>query len=171
MQLKLSFYDWCISILPSKKCQTPIILADLLGNESFLQRVQKVVVCDLWLVDFDPFYEFLCFKVRCLWSYCDQNPTLIFKIFVIDFIPGLQTSKFDEANILKIQINFWDRNSAIKCRVSEELSFPHAIHAMPWHWPRFVFLLALFTLARIACLLHICVKTSRFHHSIWAMPK
>ena len=65
MQLKLSFYDWCISILSSKKCQTPIILADLLENESLLQRVQKVVVCDLWLVDFDPFGEFLCFKVRC----------------------------------------------------------------------------------------------------------
>ena len=48
----------------------------------------------LWLVDFDPFCEFLCFKVRCLWSYCDQNPTLIFQIFLIDFIPGLQTSKF-----------------------------------------------------------------------------
>ena len=44
MQLKLSFYGWCISILSSKKCQTPIILADLLGNESLLQRV---IVCDL----------------------------------------------------------------------------------------------------------------------------
>ena len=93
-QLKLSFYDWCISILLSKKCQTPILLADLLGNESLLQRVQKVIVCDLWLVDFDPFCEFLCFKVRCLWSYCNQNPTLIFQIFLIDFIPGLQISKF-----------------------------------------------------------------------------
>ena len=29
----------------------------------------------------------------------------------------------------------------------------------------------LFTLARIACLLHICVKTSRFHYSIWATHK
>ena len=26
------------------------------------------MVCDLWLVDFDPFGEFLCFKVICLWS-------------------------------------------------------------------------------------------------------
>ena len=26
---------------------------------------QKVVFCDLWLVDFDPFCVFLCFKVRC----------------------------------------------------------------------------------------------------------
>ena len=47
VQLKLSFYDWCISILSTKKCQTPIILADLLGNESLLQRVQTVIVCDL----------------------------------------------------------------------------------------------------------------------------
>ena len=41
-----------------------IILADLLGNKSLLQRVQKVIVCDLWLVDFDPFCVFLCFKGR-----------------------------------------------------------------------------------------------------------
>ena len=39
------------------------------------------------------------------------------------------------------------------------------------HSPRFACLLALFTLARIACLLHFCVKTSRFDYSIWAMPK
>ena len=26
---------------------------------------RKAVVCDLWLVDFDPFCVFLCFKVRC----------------------------------------------------------------------------------------------------------
>ena len=47
LQLKLSFYDRCISIPSSKKFQTPIILADLLGNESFLERVQKVIVSDL----------------------------------------------------------------------------------------------------------------------------
>ena len=29
-------------------------------------RKQKAVVCDLLLVDFDPFCVFLCFKVRCL---------------------------------------------------------------------------------------------------------
>ena len=32
-----------------------IILADLLGNRCSFQRVQKVMVCTLWLVDFDPF--------------------------------------------------------------------------------------------------------------------
>ena len=32
-----------------------IILIFLLGNSTFLKRVQKVMVCDLWLVDFDPF--------------------------------------------------------------------------------------------------------------------
>ena len=47
MQLKLSFYDWCTLILWSKKSQMPIILADLLGNKSLLQQVQKVIVCDL----------------------------------------------------------------------------------------------------------------------------
>ena len=45
-----------------------IISVDLLGNRTFLQRVQKVMVCDFWLVDFNPFCVFLCFKVRCLWS-------------------------------------------------------------------------------------------------------
>ena len=42
-----------------KKCQTPIILADLLGNESLLQRVRKLIVCDLLLVDFDPLCGFV----------------------------------------------------------------------------------------------------------------
>ena len=32
-----------------------IILADLLGNRCSFQRVQKVMVCNLRLVDFDPF--------------------------------------------------------------------------------------------------------------------
>ena len=47
-----------------------------LRKRKFSSTGQKVIVYDLWLVDFDPFFEFLCFKVRCLWSYCDQNPTL-----------------------------------------------------------------------------------------------
>ena len=45
-----------------------IILADLLGQRTLLKRVQKVIVCDLWLADFNPFCLFLRFKVRCLWS-------------------------------------------------------------------------------------------------------
>ena len=42
-------------------------LADLLGSRSLLQRVQKVMVCDLRLVDFDPFsvcLMLLNFRVR-----------------------------------------------------------------------------------------------------------
>ena len=75
MRLKLSFYDWCISILSSKKCQTSIILADLLGKESFLQRVQKVIVYGLWLVDFDPFLSFCVSRfVACdIWPKPDVN--------------------------------------------------------------------------------------------------
>ena len=45
-----------------------IILADLLGQRTLLKRVQKAIVCDLWLADFHPFCLFLRFKVRCLWS-------------------------------------------------------------------------------------------------------
>ena len=45
-----------------------IILADLLGHRTLLKQVQKVIVCDLWLVNWNPFCVFVCFKVRCLWS-------------------------------------------------------------------------------------------------------
>ena len=38
------------------------------GKQKFSQWVQKTRICDLWLVDFDPFCVFLCFKVYCLWS-------------------------------------------------------------------------------------------------------
>ena len=36
-----------------------IILVDLLGNTCLLARVQKVMVCDSWLVDLDPFVCFV----------------------------------------------------------------------------------------------------------------
>ena len=45
---------------------------------------------------------------------------------------------------------------------------------MTFAWQTFTslrFLTCLFMLARFACLLHFCVKTSRFHYSIWATPK
>ena len=43
-----------------------IILAYLLGNRCSFQRVQKVMVYNLWLVDFDPFL----FQDSCLWASC-----------------------------------------------------------------------------------------------------
>ena len=52
-------WQLCFSLLS-------IILADLLGNRILLKRVQKLMVCDLWLVDFDACCVFLCFMVRCL---------------------------------------------------------------------------------------------------------
>ena len=56
--------NWCLRFsLPQ------ILLADLVGNRSLRQRLQKVMVCDLWLVDFEPFRVFLCFKFRWLWSW------------------------------------------------------------------------------------------------------
>ena len=48
------------------RCRQSSQFADLLRNRSLPQRVQKVMVCDLWLVDFDPFCVFLCFKVSLL---------------------------------------------------------------------------------------------------------
>ena len=41
-------------------------LADLWRDRTLLNWVQKVVVCDLWLVNFDPFCVFLCFKIPSL---------------------------------------------------------------------------------------------------------
>ena len=177
MQLKLSFYDWCISILSSKKMSDANHLSGPLRKRKFTSTGPKVYC--LWLVDFDPFCELLCFKVRCLWSFCDQNPTLIFQIFLIDVIPTsdfqIDKVKMDEVKILKIQINFWDRKTAIKCRASRAF-FPICLlpctrrsHAR--HSPRFACLLALLRLSRNACVLHICVNTSPFHYSIWATPK
>ena len=80
---------------------------------------------------------------------CDQNPTLIFKIR--------------------------DRKSAIKCRASKDF-FPTCLlpctrRSHGRYSPHFACLLALFTLARIACLLQLCVKTSLFDCSIWATPE
>ena len=48
------------------RCGQSSYVADLLRNRSLLQRLQKVMVYDLWLVDFDPFCVFLCFKVSLL---------------------------------------------------------------------------------------------------------
>ena len=47
-----------------------IILEDLLGNTCLLARVQKVMVCDSWLVDFDPFYFFGVSRLIALRSSC-----------------------------------------------------------------------------------------------------
>ena len=44
MQLKLSFYDWCISILSSKKSYANHLSGPL------RKRVQKLIVCLLWIL-------------------------------------------------------------------------------------------------------------------------
>ena len=49
-ELRSSKANWRLRFsLPST------ILVELLGNRTLLKRVQKVMVCDLWLVDLDPF--------------------------------------------------------------------------------------------------------------------
>ena len=45
-----------------------IIIAELLRNRTLLKRVQKVMVCDLWLVDLDPFLW-----VPSKFVACDRN--------------------------------------------------------------------------------------------------
>ena len=49
-----------------------------LGNTWYLvERVHKVMVFNLWLVDFNLFVLFLCFKEGCLWS--SHNQLVCFK--------------------------------------------------------------------------------------------
>ena len=45
-------------------------------------RKQKVVVRDLWLMDFDPFCVFLCFKVRCFVLKSTVSFTLALRFFL-----------------------------------------------------------------------------------------
>ena len=64
--------DFGFSATSIKTWRLGAFLADLLGNRRLLQRVQKVMICDLWLVDFDSFGVFLsvsrfgCFHVLAL---------------------------------------------------------------------------------------------------------
>ena len=44
------------------------LLSGSFRKQKFSQWVQKTMISDLWLVDFDPFCVFLCFKVCCLLS-------------------------------------------------------------------------------------------------------
>ena len=84
------FFWWCMDIvrrklvlvtIGSEICCIPlcvlhilgssvpsIILADLLGNTCLLARVQKIMVCQLWLVDLDPFCLFPVTRFVALWS-------------------------------------------------------------------------------------------------------
>ena len=54
-----------------------IFLAVLLGNRRLLQWVQKVMVCDLWLVDFDPFCVYFSASFPVVLGYfgraCPEN--------------------------------------------------------------------------------------------------
>ena len=52
--------NWLLCFLMSS-----IILAELVGNSSFLQWVQKVMVCDLWLAYLDLFCVSPCLKLHC----------------------------------------------------------------------------------------------------------
>ena len=65
-----------------------IILADLLGNICLLARVQKVMVCDSWVVNFKPFCLFHVSRFVALWlSYFGPNNRLVkFALQIFFFI-------------------------------------------------------------------------------------
>ena len=44
------------------------LFCDVNQNLKAPLKKKQLMVCDLWLVDFDPFCVFLCFKVRCIWT-------------------------------------------------------------------------------------------------------
>ena len=61
-------------------------------------RKQKVVVCDLWLVDFDPFCVFLCFKVRCFVFEKHRKFYLSLKIFLTSLRWNMASFRFQRWN-------------------------------------------------------------------------
>ena len=65
-----------------------IILVDLLGNICLLARVQKVMVCDSWVVNFKPFCLFHILRFVALWlSYFGPNNQLVkFALQIFFFI-------------------------------------------------------------------------------------
>ena len=89
--------------------------------------------------------------VILLWPKPDVNIPNIYFFSSLDF----RLPNNDEEKILKIQINFWDRKGAIKCRASRAF-FPTCLlpctrSSHGGHSPRLACLLGLFTcLARIA---------------------
>ena len=67
-----------------------IILADLLGNICLLAWVQKIMVCDSWVVNFKPFCLFQVSRFVALWlSYFGPNNRLVkfaLQIFFLIFL-------------------------------------------------------------------------------------
>ena len=58
--------DFGLFCVVNQNLRTWHFLVDLLGNRSLLKQVQKVMVCDLWLVNFDPFCVFVAFELQSL---------------------------------------------------------------------------------------------------------
>ena len=74
--------DWCLRFL-----LLSIMLVDLLGKRTLHKQVQKVMVCDLWLVDFNPFCRFVCCTICCLWSllWLPAAKNAIVKVWPLNF--------------------------------------------------------------------------------------
>ena len=87
-----------------------IILADLLGNTCVLVRVQKFMVSDLWLVDFDPFCLFRVSRFVALRSSCSNsgNNRLVqfaMQIFLIFLILVTRKNKAKSSSFLRQKIH------------------------------------------------------------------
>ena len=133
-----------------------------------LTRLSTIFWCHIWSTSPKIFAQHLLTlstsKKRIAQSYCDQNPTLIFQIFLIDF------PNFDELKILKIQLTL----SAIKCRASRAFFFFALTLYKTFARQTFASLRLFTCLVYVStyCLpIALCVKTSRFDYSIWATPK
>ena len=109
------------------------MLADLLGNASLLHWVHKVLVCDLWLVDLDPFCEFLCFKIHCLWSYWRLQSNQV-KCTPKESIYWIYYSKVESVASCRFQIDL----CILACVMSREFTREAVMKFLPaqfsWIW-------------------------------------
>ena len=118
-----------------------VISVDLLGNRNLLKRVQKVMMCDLRLVDFDPFCGFCVSRfVACDRDYYwRQRKTqlwrrlLNFRVRV--FVKAQKCTLFFCSNRSLFLEQIWAhvKLQAVKCIQETDISLGNANkRASPW---------------------------------------
>ena len=110
------------------------------GEHSRRLEHSLFVICNWWIsIRFVSFGVSSSLLVILLWPKPDVNiPNIFWEISSLD----VRLPNFDEVKILKIQINFWDGKSAIKCSASRAF-FPICLlpctkRSHGRHLPRFV---------------------------------
>ena len=112
-----------------------IILADLLGNTCLLARVQKVIVCDSWLVDLDPFCLFrVSMFVLCDRPVSGNNQLVKFasQISIIFLIHVTCNNKATSASFLRQKIHSPSRFPSLFLSSLESFSAKLGEHVALW---------------------------------------